>query len=90
MITITKYRIKITRPDNVSMFYNDNGLIVLIMTQDLLSERDRPDLHICDYFEPTIQSSTTCEIVYTNSPIIYIGGNAKNSQQYSKTMRATS
>lgn len=68
---------KITRPDNVSMFYNDNGLIVLIMTQDLLSERDRPDLHICDYFEPTIQSSTTCEIVYTNSPIIYIGGNAK-------------
>lgn len=68
---------KITRPDNVSMSYNGDGLIALIMSQDVLSDEDRPDLGLCNYFEPVIQPSTTCEITYLNSPIVYIGGNAK-------------
>ena len=68
---------KITRPDNVSNSYNGDGLICLIMSQDVLSDDDRPDLGLCDYFEPTVQPSTTCEITYLNSPTIYVGGNAK-------------
>ena len=68
---------KITRPDNVSTSYNGNGLICLIMSQDVLSDTDRPDLGLCNYFEPVIQPSTTCEITYANSPTIYVGGNAK-------------
>ena len=68
---------KITRPDNVSMSYNGDGLIALIMSQDVLSDEDRPDLGLCNYFEPVIQPSTTCEITYLNSPTIYVGGNAK-------------
>ena len=68
---------KITRPDNVSTSYNGDGLIVLIMSQDVLSDGDRPDLGLCNYFEPVIQPSTTCEITYANSPTIYVGGNAK-------------
>lgn len=71
---------KITRPDNVSTSYNGNGLICLIMSQDVLSDEDRPDLGICNYFEPVIQPSTTCEITYANSPTIYVGGNAKTFQ----------
>lgn len=69
---------KITRPDNVSTSYNGNGLICLIMSQDVLSDEDRPDLGLCNYFVPTPpQPSTTCEITYAKSPTIYIGGNAK-------------
>ena len=69
---------KITRPDNVSTSYNGDGLIVLIMSQDVLSDGDRPDLGLCNYFVLTPpQPSTTCEITYLNSPTIYVGGNAK-------------
>ena len=69
---------KITRPDNVSTSYNGNGLICLIMSQDVLSDEDRPDLGLCNYFVPTPpQPSTTCEITYLNSPTIYVGGNTK-------------
>lgn len=69
---------KITRPDNVSNSYNGDGLITLIMSQDVLSDEDRPDLGLCNYFVPTPpQPSTTCEITYLNSPTVYIGGNAK-------------
>lgn len=68
---------EITRHDNVSNSYNGEGLIILILSQDVLSERDRPDLGICDYFEPNVQPSTTCEITYLNSPIVYIGGKEK-------------
>ena len=69
---------KITRPDNVSSSYNGDGLITLIMSQDVLSDEDRPDLGLCNYFVPTPpQPSTICEITYAKSPIIYIGGNAK-------------
>lgn len=72
---------KITRPDNVSTSYNGNGLICLIMSQDVLSDEDRPDLGLCNYFVPTPpQPSTTCEITYANSPTIYVGGNAKTFQ----------
>ena len=72
---------KITRPDNVSMSYNGDGLIALIMSQDVLSDEDRPDLGLCNYFVPTPpQPSTICEITYLNSPTIYVGGNAKTFQ----------
>ena len=55
------------------------GLIALIMSQDVLSDEDRPDLGICNYFEPVIQPSTTCEITYTGQtpPVIFIGGKIK-------------
>ena len=78
---------KITRPDNVSNSYNGNGLICLIMSQDVLSDEDRPDLGLCNYFEPTPpQPSTTCEITYLNSPTVYIGGNAKTFTSIFKDM----
>jgi len=68
---------KITNPDNVSRSIMGEGLLVLVLTQEQLSDKDRPDLHICDYFEPMVQPSTTCEINYSYSPIIYVGGGAK-------------
>lgn len=61
---------KITRPDNVSTSYNGNGLICLIMSQDVLSDEDRPDLGLCNYFEPTVIN----DIIYVGNPEINIGG----------------
>lgn len=65
---------KITRPDNVSSSYNGDGLIILIMSQDVLDvKNDRPDLGLCDYFEPNIQPSDTLNITYAGNPEISIG-----------------
>lgn len=61
---------KITRPDNVSTSYNGNGLICLIMSQDVLSDEDRPDLGLCNYFVPTVIN----DIIYVGNPEINIGG----------------
>ena len=64
---------KITRPDNVSMSYNGDGLIALIMSQDVLSDEDRPDLGICNYFEQSIIPVDSIPIKYNGNPELKIG-----------------
>lgn len=62
---------KLTRPDNVSNVYNNEGILILIATQDQLNlTTDRPDLGLCDYITPTILSTA---ITYAGKPEISIG-----------------
>lgn len=48
---------KITHVDTTTYNYGDKGLIELIVVEDQLQDDDRPDLGVCDYFEPTTPSN---------------------------------
>ena len=69
----------VSKPNRTEFRYGDKGLIELTMKQSSFKNdgTDRKDLGVCDYFEPSVQPSTTCEIIFKTSPIIYIGGKSK-------------
>jgi len=56
---------KVTNVNNTTYNYGDKGLIKLTLQQDILQindgelPKDRPDLGICNYFEPTVNPEPT-------------------------------
>jgi hypothetical protein len=60
-----KFVYKITSVNNTEFNYSDKGLIVLTLKADSIQvtdgdkPKDRPDLGICNYFEPTVTPTPT-------------------------------
>ena len=88
-VSPTPYRI--TRNDTVPYSDWDEGCINLVVTQRPTSDKDKPDLMLCDYIKPIPEDSVkqsinettdlSCNIVCRGNPVINIGG-------YSKTFSA--
>jgi len=71
---------KITKRNVLTDNYNNSGIINLTLTaceRKPDTDIDRVDIMICDYFNPVIQPSTTCQITYKGEPKIFIGGKLK-------------
>lgn len=68
----------ITQRDVLSHNYGQGGIIILGITQDSFNRViDSIELGIADYFVPPVLPSGSTEIIYTNQPIIRVGGSNK-------------
>lgn len=78
---------KVTRNDTVPYSDWDEGCINIIATERTTSDKDRPDLMLCDYHSPT-STPTPPESNETTDLSVFISGSSELKVGFSKTYQA--